>query len=181
MSFLLKAVKFAADCHTGQVRKGKQEAPYVNHVLEVASLISEVGGVGDEEILAAAVLHDTVEDTAAEFEDIESLFGERVASIVREVTDDKTLSKKRRRQLQIDHAPHLSEEATLIKIADKTSNIADITRDPPRHWGLQRRREYIEWGEKVVSNCKKVNEPLLVNFFRILAEAKGSLGRKGRH
>ncbi|MFW5769084.1 MAG: phosphohydrolase, partial [Spirochaetota bacterium] len=94
---------------------------------------------------------------------------------------DKSLPKKRRRQLQIEHAPHLSGEATLIKIADKTSNLADITRNPPRHWGLQRRREYIEWGEKVVDNCKKVNEPLLVNFFRVLAEAKGSLKRKGRH
>jgi guanosine-3',5'-bis(diphosphate) 3'-pyrophosphohydrolase len=180
MNFLLKAVKYAADCHTGQFRKGEQGAPYVNHVLEVASLLAEVGGVTDDEVLAAALLHDTVEDTGATFDEVESLFGERVTSIVREVTDDKTLPKRRRRQLQIDHAPHLSEGATLIKIADKTSNLADITRNPPRNWGHQRRREYIEWGEKVVNNCKKVNEPLLVNFFRVLAEAKGSLKRKGR-
>lgn len=176
----MRAVKYAADSHAGQFRKGDRGAPYVNHVVEVASLLAEVGGVTDEEILAAAVLHDTVEDTAASFDDLESLFGDRVTSIVREVTDDKSLPKKRRRQLQIDHAPRLSEEATLIKIADKTSNLADITRDPPRSWGVIKRREYIEWGEKVVGSCKKVNEPLLVNFFRVLAEAKGSLGRKGR-
>ena len=98
MSLLLKAVKFAADCHTGQFRKGEQGAPYVNHVLEVASLISEVGGVDDEEVLAAGLLHDTVEDTGAGFDDIESLFGERVTFIVREVTDDKTHPKEKRRQ-----------------------------------------------------------------------------------
>ncbi len=169
---IFQAASYAAKKHIGQTRKGKDEAPYINHPLEVVNLLTNVGNVEDANTLIAALLHDTVEDTDATREEIAGQFGEKVASVVMEVTDDKRLTKAERKQAQIEHAPHLSTEAKQLKICDKISNISDIMKNPPDGWSVKRRLEYVEWGEKVVNGLRGVNEDLEKHFDKLVAEAK---------
>jgi guanosine-3',5'-bis(diphosphate) 3'-pyrophosphohydrolase len=122
--------------------------------------------------LIAAILHDTVEDVGVKKEEIVERFGERVAGIVMEVTDDKSLPKAERKQLQVDHAPNLSTEAKLVKLGDKISNIKDVTDSPPADWTLERRREYIEWGEKVVEGLRGSNQALEKRFDQTVMAAR---------
>ena len=134
---LIEAASFAAQRHTGHHRKGDTKEPYINHPLEVANLIANVGRVDDIDVLIAAILHDTVEDVGVKQEEIADRFGERVAGIVMEVTDDKSLPKPERKRLQVEHAPHLSREAKLVKLGDKISNITDVANNPPSGWDIQ--------------------------------------------
>ena len=147
---VLRAEEFARRCHAGQVRKGAAQEPYTVHLEEVAAFVESEGG--SENVLCAAWLHDTVEDCPpTSFEDIEAEFGNVVADIVRELTDDKSLDKAERKRMQIMNAAHKSEAACLVKIADKTSNLRSLTNSPPPDWDYQRRSDYVVWTVKVVS------------------------------
>ena len=141
----------------------------------VVRLMSEVGGLQYKDALIAGVLHDTVEDTDTTPEEIEELFGANVRSLVMEVTDDKDLDKSVRKQLQIEHAPHLSPNAKAIKLADKTANVTDIGHLPPIGWSLERRIDYLEWSQKVVAGCRGTNQALETLFDLRIAEAKQSM------
>jgi GTP diphosphokinase / guanosine-3',5'-bis(diphosphate) 3'-diphosphatase len=165
MSRVLSAATFAAERHRDQRRKGKHASPYINHPLALASLLAE-RGERDPTLLMAALLHDTVEDTATSFEDIEHAFGREVADIVREVTDDKRLPKAERKRLQIEHAAHLSRPAKLVKLADKICNLHDMVVSPPTDWSLERRREYFDWAKAVVDPMRGVHPELEALFDR---------------
>lgn len=128
-------------------------------------MIAEIAGIDDPDILAAALLHDTVEDTETTPEELRAEFGRDVELLVREVTDDKSLDKNERKRLQVINAPHKSPGAKLIKLADKTSNVREIGVDPPTHWNLERRLEYFAWAEKVVAALGAVN-PAMEELFR---------------
>jgi GTP diphosphokinase / guanosine-3',5'-bis(diphosphate) 3'-diphosphatase len=175
---IIKAAYFAAEKHRYQKRKGDDFSPYINHPLQVALILSEIGGVDDPEILAAAFLHDTVEDTETTPKELEKEFGPRVRDLVMEVTDDKNLPKQVRKQQQIDHAPGKTEGAALIKLADKISNITDVTTTPPKGWSMKRKREYLKWGEKVVKNLPRVNEALEKYFYEVLEAGKTEVGER---
>jgi GTP diphosphokinase / guanosine-3',5'-bis(diphosphate) 3'-diphosphatase len=168
----IEAASFAAKKHAGQTRKGADAEPYINHPLEVANLLANVGQVEDYDVLIAAVLHDTVEDCGVKKEEIAELFGETVAEYVSEVTDDKSLPKARRKELQIEHAPTLSHGAKQIKLADKISNISDIMNSPPADWDLQTKIKYVEWGEKVVAGLRGANAELEKRFDELAEKAK---------
>ena len=157
---ILKAAEFAAQKHKNQRRKDEDKIPYINHPISVAKIISEIGNVEDPEVLAAALLHDTLEDTETTVDELIDNFGERVCSLVQEVTDDKTLPRLQRKQRQIDYAKEISEGAALIKLGDKISNVMDITNTPPTDWDSARRLEYFEWAEEVINNCPRVNTSL---------------------
>src|SRR5215210_7565453 len=159
-TLLLDALRFAAARHRDQRRKGKESSPYINHPIDVAHLLATVGGVTDVEILVAAVLHDTVEDTHTTPAELEELFGPAVRRLVEEMTDDKRLSKAERKRLQIVHAPHISPRAKLIKIADKICNVRDIAASPPIDWTVERRAEYFDWAERVVDGVRGTSEML---------------------
>ena len=161
---ILKAAYFAAKKHRDQRRKDEDASPYINHPISVAKIISEIGNVEDPEVLAAALLHDTLEDTETTVEELIDNFGQRVCSLVQEVTDDKTLPRLQRKQRQIDHANEISEGAVLIKLGDKISNVTDIANIPPTNWDRNRRLEYFDWAEKVINNCPKVNVKLENHF-----------------
>ncbi len=161
---LLEAVMFAADRHRNQRRKDVEASPYINHPIALAHLLATTGGVTDLDVLRAAILHDTIEDTETTEAELRSRFGGIVASIVMEVTDDKTLPKQRRKELQIEHAPHISNGAALVKLADKTCNLRDVANAPPVGWPLARRQEYFEWAKRVVDRLPPVNDPLLRAF-----------------
>jgi len=171
----LQAISFAAKKHATQKRKGADEQPYINHILEVANLLANVGKIEDYDVLIAAVLHDTIEDTATTAEEITNLFGEAVSQYVLEVTDDKSLPKAQRKQLQIEHAPHLSNGAKYIKLADKISNIRDVSEHPPAGWSIERRLEYIVWGEKVINGLRGVNVNLERHFDELILETRDAI------
>src|SRR4051812_30316039 len=154
------AAEFAAKRHTGKARKAPPDEPYINHLAEVASILAEVTDGGDAELVAAGWLHDTVEDTATTREELAQKFGERVAALVVEVTDDMSLPKTKRRQRQIEDAPHKSSGAKLIKIADKVSNIrARIHADPTAEERADL-TDYVDWAEQVAKGCRGGNAAL---------------------
>jgi GTP diphosphokinase / guanosine-3',5'-bis(diphosphate) 3'-diphosphatase len=176
---LLQAVLFSARKHRGQRRKDEDASPYINHPIEVAELIANVGGVSDLPALMAAILHDTVEDTGSTFSELEETFGRDVRLLVEEVTDDQRLAKEERKRLQVAHARQLSQRAKQIKIADKICNVRDVTYTPPPKWPLERRREYLQWAAKVVEGCRGSNADLERRFDEVLQEGWLKLGESG--
>jgi GTP diphosphokinase / guanosine-3',5'-bis(diphosphate) 3'-diphosphatase len=167
ISLVLKALEFAAVRHRTQFRKGKDKSPYINHPIQVANLLANEAGEKDPVLLSAAMLHDVIEDTVATKKEkkelidlIRKLFGEEVLSVTLEVTDDNSLGKKKRKQMQIDHALHLSVKAKKLKIADKIMNVRDIVVNPPVKWSVWRIRKYLDWSGKVVTGLRGVNKKL---------------------
>ena len=173
---LLEALRFAAEKHRNQRRKDSAKSPYINHPIEVVQLLWEVGGVRDVAVLLAAILHDTVEDTDTRPEEISDRFGEAVLSLVLEVTDDKSLPKDERKRLQIVNASHKSHGAKLIKLADKACNVRNLVTMPPKDWSLERRQEYLLWGEKVVAGLRGTNAALEEYYDHELSSGKLLLG-----
>lgn len=172
---LTEAYYFAARKHVKQKRKGNDAAPYINHPIEVVHLLTNVGKVEDYDVLIAAVLHDTVEDTKTTFEEISRKYGANVGVMVSELTDDKSLSKKERKEKQVEHAPHISDGAKQVKLCDKISNIRDVLENPPDGWSDERRMEYIQWGERVVAGLRGVNSDLEIHFDELVKKAKGKI------
>lgn len=173
---LARAADYAARQHAGQQRKGVKAEPYINHLAEVTLLLAEATGGTDVILLLGGLLHDTVEDTDAEPADLVRLFGQEVADLVVDVTDDKSLPKEKRKRLQVEHAPHLSPRGKLLKIADKTSNLRGIVHSPPQGWSAERLREYVQWAEEVVRSCRGLNAALEAKFDEAYAEAKRHYG-----
>jgi guanosine-3',5'-bis(diphosphate) 3'-pyrophosphohydrolase len=163
----LRALVFAAGKHRDQRRKDAERSPYINHPLEVVELLWRLGGVRDAVTLAAAALHDTVEDTATRPEEIEALFGPAVRDLVLEVSDDKSLPKDVRKRLQVEHAAHKSTRAKMLKLADKITNVRDILSRPPADWSQQRRVEYVQWARDVVAGLRGANPALEAEFDRV--------------
>ena len=157
---LLAAIRFAADKHRNQRRKGAAQSPYINHPIEVADLLWSAGGVRELPILIAAVLHDTIEDTDTSPEEIKRHFGEAVLALVLELSDNKSLPKQERKRLQIETAPHKSAPAKWIKLADFVCNLRDMYQSPPADWPLERIQEYLLWTEMVVSGLRGTNPEL---------------------
>ena len=172
VSIIFKALKFAAYKHKDQKRKNKEKTPYINHPIEVAEMLLNIGGIDDTDIIVAALLHDTLEDTQTTAEEIETNFGARVLGLVKECTDDKTLPKEERKRLQVQNAPHKSTGAKLIKLADKTSNICDIVAAPPADWEHERKERYLNWSEQVVNGLRGVNPDLEKHYFQKLHEGR---------
>ncbi len=164
LSLLLHALAFASRKHRDQRRKDVDASPYINHPIALADILCNEGGIADIEVICAALLHDTVEDTNTTPEELEREFGARVRAIVMQVTDDKALTKSERKRLQVDHATHISTEAKLVKLADKISNLRDLINAPPADWSVGRRREYFDWAGAVVDRLRGVNSRLEAAF-----------------
>ena len=161
---ILAAARFAAEKHAQQKRKGAAGEPYFNHLLEVAELVAASSDRLDVELMMAAFLHDTVEDTGLTVLELETRFGKDVAALVEEVTDDKSLPKEVRKQLQVQNAPKKSERAQTIKLADKISNLRSILASPPSGWDRERKQQYFEWARQVVSGLAAPNSFLKSEF-----------------
>ena len=159
MDTVFEALEFAAHKHRDQRRKDPEASPYINHPIALASVLWGAG-IQDPLVICAALLHDTVEDTETTDAELLQRFGPKVASVVMEVTDDKSLPKERRKALQVEHAPHLSREAKLVKLADKICNVRDVGSSPPAGWPLERRREYFDWAKRVVDGLRGVDARL---------------------
>jgi guanosine-3',5'-bis(diphosphate) 3'-pyrophosphohydrolase len=167
---VLKAADAAARWHVHQRRKGAAKEPYINHLLEVSSLVTEATGGKDPQLVIAALLHDAIEDQEVPRSLIQATWGEDVVRLIEEVTDDKTLPKDERKRRQVESASKKSERAKLIKLADKTSNLRAITASPAPEWSVKRRLDYVAWAREVVSGLRGTN-PWLEGEFDKAAEA----------
>ena len=176
---LLAAVSFAAKKHRDQRRKDVDASPYINHPLAVAETLTNVGDVTDLNVLIAALLHDTLEDTETTPEELE-VFGPAVRKLVMDVTDDKETPKEERKQQQIEHAPELSHEAKIIKLGDKIYNVRDVIVNPPTRWSVDRRREYLSWAGQVVAGCRGSNPALEAHFDELLFQGQAALAADSR-
>jgi len=159
-----RALDYAAKKHVSQRRKGVAQEPYINHLIEVAHLLAEATGGADSNLVIAGLLHDCIEDQGVTYDELVGLFDADVADIVRDVSDDKSLLKAERKRLQIEHAPHISARARMLKIADKTSNLRAMVASPPSGWDEQRKRDYFAWAQAVVAGCRGVNHFLEAKF-----------------
>lgn len=171
MHLPIHALRFAATQHAGQARKDRLRTPYINHPIHVMSILTDAG-IDDAALLAAAALHDTVEDTNTTLAQIDELFGAEVAALVAGVTDDKNLKKAQRKQQQINHMPHLSAQAQWLKIADKIANLEDLIVAPPHDWPSARLLEYVEWATAVVAQCTQPHPMLLQRFAEVVARVR---------
>lgn len=166
---ILTAAHFAAQRHATQKRKGLAAEPYINHLIEVAELVTASSELLDVELVMAAFLHDTVEDTGVAREEIEQLFGHDVAGLVMEVTDDKSLPQAKRKALQVQTAPKKSPRAQTLKLADKISNLRAVLASPPPDWSQQRKREYFDWARDVIAGLTSPNKRLKAEFDEVYA------------
>lgn len=175
-ALIIQAAQFAAEKHTKQRRKDTDSSPYINHPLALASVLAVEGAIENSDVICAALLHDTIEDTATTAAELRAVFGEKITSIVLEVTDDKTLDKATRKELQIQHAAHASHEAKLVKLADKICNLRDILQSPPSSWSAERKREYFDWAARVVAGLRGVHPALEATFDGLYAR-QSELGK----
>lgn len=170
-----RAADFAARRHAGIRRKGAAKEPYINHLAEVALLLSDATEGEDAALVAAGWLHDTIEDTPTSREELESEFGSDVAIVVSECTDDKSVPKAERKRRQIVDTPKKSARARMLKIADKTSNVRSLLVSPPDDWERERLVDYLDWAEKVVASCRGLNPSLEKMFDEAVAAGRKSL------
>jgi guanosine-3',5'-bis(diphosphate) 3'-pyrophosphohydrolase len=168
---IFDALQFSAEKHKFQKRKGAPGIPYINHPIGVATLLLHKIDNPENELIIAALLHDTIEDTSATQAEIEIKFGSKVFGIVQEVTDDMSLSSSERKRQQIVNAKSLSFNARCIKIADKTCNINDILCTRIK-WLRLRKIAYIRWAIEVVSEIRDTHPELIDAFDSIVRKSE---------
>lgn len=175
LALVLKALHFAADKHRAQRRKDAEASPYINHPIAVAETLASVGGVRDAVTIAAAILHDTVEDTETTGEELQAVFGPEIRAVVEEVTDDTSLPVEVRKRLQVERARHKSPRARLVKLADKICNVRDLVEAPPAGWTAERKRRYVEWARAVIDEVRGSNAALEARFDELCERARSHL------
>jgi GTP diphosphokinase / guanosine-3',5'-bis(diphosphate) 3'-diphosphatase len=161
---VLKAADAAARAHVNQRRKDAAKEPYINHLLEVATLVAAATEGKDPDLVVAALLHDAIEDCKVPHELIATTFGKDVADLVAEVTDDKTLPKAERKRLQEETAQEKSHRAKVLKLADKISNLRSLVSSPAQDWSVERKREYVNFCCRVVKGLRGTNAMLEKQF-----------------
>ncbi|NBW76062.1 MAG: bifunctional (p)ppGpp synthetase/guanosine-3',5'-bis(diphosphate) 3'-pyrophosphohydrolase [Sphingomonadaceae bacterium] len=171
LALVIAAAAFAAERHRHQRRKDAEASPYINHPLALADILVREGAVADGAVIAAALLHDTVEDTETTLAELADRFGPRVAAIVAEVTDDTDLPKAERKALQVSRAAGKSLGAKLVKLADKTANLRDLAARPPAAWPAERRIAYVHWSAEVVQGLRGASPALEAAFDAAYAAA----------
>ncbi len=167
---VLQAMAFAASKHRRQRRKDAEASPYINHPIALAEVLWHEGGVRDPVTIAAALLHDTIEDTETTPEELSGAFGSSVASVVEEVTDVKWLTRRTRKELQVARAGRASVRAKQVKLADKICNLRDILASPPEGWTREQQREYFDWAKRVVDEVRGANAKLERRFDQLYRE-----------
>ncbi|MBF0368191.1 MAG: bifunctional (p)ppGpp synthetase/guanosine-3',5'-bis(diphosphate) 3'-pyrophosphohydrolase [Magnetococcales bacterium] len=179
LSLLLTGIRLASFWHRDQRRRDPFGTPYINHPLGVLDILHNEGGVTDTVTLLGGLLHDTIEDTDATAEELRDHFGEEVRDLVLEVSDDKSLPKLRRKQLQIETAFHKPLPAKLIKLADMIHNLRDLVAAPPQSWSLERRQGYVVWAQAVAVGLAGAHGGLELKMRQALTEAKQAFGLDG--
>lgn len=121
-----EAAAFAKKAHEGTFRKGST-IPYIYHPMEVALIVAQI--TDDPEVIAAAYLHDVLEDTAVTEEELQREFGDRVLFLVKQETEDKSRTWKERKEATIRHLEHAERDVKILALGDKLSNMRSTARD----------------------------------------------------
>ena len=146
IGLILKATQFAADKHRNQRRKDAEASPYINHPIALANVLANEGGITDHVVLCGALLHDTIEDTETTADELRAVFGDEITAVVLDVTDDKSIKdKQKRKELQVEHAPHISR---------------DIASSPPADWPKERKTAYFDWAARVIAGVRGTHSGL---------------------
>jgi (p)ppGpp synthase/HD superfamily hydrolase len=142
---LQQAVAFAARAHQGQLRKDGR-TPYASHPFRVCLIAAQVFGIHDPELLTAAVLHDTIEDTTTDYDDIAKAFGDSVAEWVRLLSKDKRLPETEREEAYVQGIVTAGWQVQVLKFADIYDNLCDLDQLPAerRPQSLTRMRFYLD-------------------------------------
>jgi guanosine-3',5'-bis(diphosphate) 3'-pyrophosphohydrolase len=170
----LRAADTAAHWHLHQRRKGTEE-PYINHLLEVASLVARATEGNEPDLVIAALLHDSIEDQEVPRDVIAQAFSEDVAKLVEEVTDDKSLDEEQRKRLQIERSNMHSRKAKILKLADKTSNLKALAVNAPPAWSVSRQLAYVAWARQVADRLTGVSNWLERQFAQAANDAERSI------
>lgn len=160
INLLVKALQFAEHKHRFQQRKDPTHAPYIKHLIDVLSILANEANISDINVLCAGLLHDTIEDTDTTAEEIRIIFGDVIMNLVLELTDDKSLPKQTRKELQVAHAGQASYNAKLVKLADKIANLRDMKINAPENWEQSRVDEYFTWSKRVVDQLRGTHDGL---------------------
>lgn len=142
---LLTAIDFAALKHQGQTRIHADWVPYLIHPLRVTLVLFSEGGIVEEDLLAAALLHDTLEDTRTLPEEIVTLFGARVLSLVEELTEVPGQSIANCK---------MSLESKIIKLADRAHNLRDLIDHPPKIWRKDKVENFLQRSRELLQTLK---------------------------
>ncbi|HEX5520206.1 MAG TPA: HD domain-containing protein [Longimicrobiaceae bacterium] len=180
------ALLFAARKHAGQHRKGASRAPYMRHLTDVAARLYGAG-VRDEKLLQAALLHDTLEDTATTYDELAERFGADVADLVLEVTIPPEVKERggwAGANYQLAQVPNASPRARVLKAADQLANVAELLADPPPAWDAERRAGYMAKATalllRIVAGAYRT-EPTMGLEFRGIIDEEPELERLRRH
>ena len=140
---LLEAASFAARAHDGQLRKDGV-TPYVSHVFRVCLVVRDLFRFGDSRMLITALLHDTIEDTTTDRDDVEKLYGSEIASWVSCLSKDKRLPEQERERAYIEGLKKAVWQVQVCKLADMYDNLTDIRNLPKDRQvqGLRRAEQY---------------------------------------
>jgi GTP diphosphokinase / guanosine-3',5'-bis(diphosphate) 3'-diphosphatase len=171
---VLRAADAAARWHVHQRRKGSTQEPYINHLIEVVVLVADATGGSDTNLVIAALLHDTMEDCEVPRALIAEMFDDDAASLVVEVTDDKSLPKEVRKRKQVETASKKTLRAKILKLADKISNLRGLATSPPAEWATERKKDYVEWSRELVRGLRGANRQLEDEFDEASAAAERS-------
>ena len=141
---LLEAASFAARAHHGQLRKDKA-TPYVSHVYRVCLVVRDIFGFNDPRMLMTALLHDTIEDTTTDFDDIEKHWGKEIARWVAFLTKNKAMPEAEREEDYVQRLLQAPWQVQACKLADVFDNLIDLDHLPPdrRRHGLERAEQYL--------------------------------------
>jgi len=155
MDIVNQAKIFAEEKHKHLFRSNKEQKPLIKHLEEVAILTKDAGGT--EEQIAAAWLHDAVEDTEITIEEIRELFGNSVADIVDGLTDPSDFSGmplNQRKQMQAERLLLKSDQVKLVKLCDQISNVQSVLVDPPTEWDSAKSLAYVTGAKAIADKCK---------------------------
>ena len=169
---LTRALVFAAEAHANQRRKGAAQEPYINHLIEVCDLVARATDGADMDAIIAALLHDVVEDTGITAEALADRFGDRVARIVVENSDDMSLPKEARREARIAAAPKKSAQARTVKTADVISNLRAMVVSAPAGWGADRKLGYLKNCRDLIDAGRGANATLEALFDETAAQVE---------
>lgn len=161
---VVRAAYFAGEKHSKQRRGDLEETPYINHPLELASILVDEGQIDNVDVICAALLHDTIEDTDTSIEELISQFGPKIGGIVAEVSNNMNLDSASRKVQELACISNLSIEAKLVKLADKIANIRDVSTMPPVGWTLDKKESYFDFSLEIAKSAKDASPRLFEVF-----------------
>jgi GTP diphosphokinase / guanosine-3',5'-bis(diphosphate) 3'-diphosphatase len=158
MHIVTRAIYFTSVKYSDKHRKNMQDVPHINHPIEVCNFLCNIGGITNHVMLCAAILHDILENTKTTYFELVEKFGEDVANIVLECTDNDEFNEEKRKRLQLRHAHDYSDNAKLIKLADEWSTIKTLLENPPNEWTTDRILGYVKWSCKYCMQMYGTND-----------------------